>query len=227
MWHAPAEILARDFRVLIPDLRGFGASAPRRATTMATYADDLASLLDQEGLERPALIAGLSFGGYVVMEFMRRHPGRVEAVGLIDTRELADPPQAGAARRAQADRLDAGEPVSIVVEPMLPIVMAPDAPADFREHWRGVMSGQGPVGIAAALRAMADRSDSTETLRAFRGRALLVAGERDTITPVDGHERMAGLLTDHELHIIPRVGHMAPTEDPASFAAIVRAFLGG
>lgn len=226
MWDAPAELLAGGCRVLIPDLRGFGRSPPLRAASMATYADDLATLLDSLGVERPALIAGMSFGGYVVMEFLRRHPGRVGAIGLVDTREVPDTPQAATGRREQADRLDRGEPVSIVVEAMLPKMASPVAPPEFLERWRGVMCAQSPMGVAAALRAMADRPDSSATLRSFRGRALLVAGEQDAITPVSDHERMAGMLSGAELHVVPGAGHMAPTERPDAFAAIVRGFLG-
>lgn len=227
MWDAPGGILAERFRVIVPDQRGFGGTAPSPTTTMATYADDLARLLDRLGIERPALLAGLSFGGYVVLEFLRRHPHRVDALGLIDTREVGDSPEGAAGRRESADRLDAGGPVSAVVDAMLPALIGPDPAPGFLEHWRGVMSGQDPVGVAAALRALAERPDSTETLRAFAGRALVVVGEHDAITPVDVHERMAGLLADAELHVIPGCGHMAPTERPGEFAAIVRRFLGG
>lgn len=226
MWNAAADLLAGSCRVVVPDQQGFGASALAGPTTMATYADDLAALLDALEIDRPALLAGLSFGGYVVMEFMRRHPHRLDAVGLIDTRETPDPPDAAANRRAQADRLVAGEPVSIVAEPMLPKMASPDAPESFREHWRRVMCAQSPLGVAAALRAIADRPDSAASLRAFRGRALLVVGEHDAITPVADHERMASFLREPGLHVIPRAGHMAPTEQPEAFAEIVRGFLG-
>ncbi|HZW09369.1 MAG TPA: alpha/beta hydrolase [Phycisphaerales bacterium] len=226
MWDAAAAALADAWRVILPDLRGFGASAPTQAASMAEYADDLALLLDSLGIDRPALLAGLSFGGYVVMEFLRRHPGRFGAVGLIDTREVPDTPEGAAGRRQAADRLDRGEPVSIVADPMLPLMVSPDASPAFREHWRAVMCRQSPVGVAAALRAMADRPDSTETLRSCRARALLVVGARDAITPVEVHQRMAALMPRSELHVIPRAGHMAPTEDPRSFASIVREFLG-
>lgn len=227
MWRDAAELLAPSCRVLVPDQRGYGRTAPTPAATMADYADDLARLLDRRGIDRPALLAGLSFGGYVLMEFMRRHPDRLDAVGLIDTRELADTPEAAAGRRAQADALDAGGPVSAVVEPMLPKLFAPTAAPAVVDHWAGVLCAQSPVGVAATLRAMADRPDSTETLRAFPGRALVVVGEQDAITPVEIHRRIAAALPRAELHVIPDAGHMAPTERPEAFASIVGQFLSG
>src|SRR5690606_35532454 len=98
MWDGPVAALAGSCRVVVPDQRCFGRSPATPRTTMATYADDLAGLLDRLAIDRPALLAGLSFGGYVVMEFMRRHPDRLDAVGLIDTREVADPPETAAGR---------------------------------------------------------------------------------------------------------------------------------
>ncbi len=227
MWDAPAALLAPHHRVLIPDQRGFGRTPASPGATMASYADDLARVLDRHGVDRPALLAGLSFGGYVVLEFMRRHADRLDAVGLVDTRETPDTPEAAAGRRASADALDAGGPVSALSDAMLPKLFGPAAPGELVEHWRRVMAGQSPVGVAAALRALADRADSTETLRAFAGRALLVVGEHDAITPVGDHERMARLAPRGELHIMPGCGHMAPAERPEAFAGIVRAFLGG
>jgi len=227
MWDAAAALLAEHQRVLVPDQRGFGRTPPKRGATMATYADDLARLLDRHGVDRPALLAGLSFGGYVVLEFMRRHADRLEAVGLIDTRETPDTTEAAAGRRASADALDAGGPVSALSDAMVPKLFAPAAPGELVEHWRRVMAGQSPLGVAAALRALADRVDSAETLRAFPGRALVVVGEHDAITPVEDHERMARLMPRSELHIMPGCGHMAPTEQPEAFARIVRTFLDG
>ncbi|MCC7389179.1 MAG: alpha/beta hydrolase [Phycisphaerales bacterium] len=225
MWRDAAGLLGAAHRVLAPDQRGYGRSPGTPAATMADYADDLARLLDRHAVDRPALLAGLSFGGYVVMEFMRRHPDRLEAVGLVDTREVGDTPDAAAGRRAGADALDAGGPVSAVVAPMLPKLFAPGAPRTMVEHWSRVLCAQSPGAVAATLRAMADRPDSTETLRAFQGRALVVAGEYDAITPVEVHERMAALLPNAELRIIPGAGHMAPTEQPRAFASIVEEFL--
>lgn len=225
MWAEAAARLADAHRLLIPDQRGYGRSPASESMTMADYADDLARLLDRHGVDRPALLAGLSFGGYVLMEFMRRHPDRLDAIALVDTREAADTPEAAADRRAKADALDAGGSVSLVVDAMLPVLFAPDTPPALVDQWGGVLRSQSPVAVSATLRAMADRPDSIDTLRGFPGRALVVVGEHDAITPVSMHERMATALPDAELHIIPDAGHMAPTEQPEAFAAIVRSFL--
>src|SRR5947209_5040542 len=76
MWEAQ-QPLAESSRLVVPDLRGFGATqAPSGAYTMDLYADDLASLLDHLGIDR-AVVCGLSMGGYVALAFARRHPTRL------------------------------------------------------------------------------------------------------------------------------------------------------
>src|SRR5207245_4259697 len=83
---------------IAPDLRGVGAStAPAGADgySLARYADDVVAVLDTLGVGSIA-VCGLSLGGYVVFELLRRHPERVRAVILVDTR--ADPDTAAGQR---------------------------------------------------------------------------------------------------------------------------------
>ena len=75
MWDAQIEILGESFRVLAPDLRGFGQSGVTEGSVaMEQHADDLAALLDCLGIDQPIVICGLSMGGYIAFEFWRRCP---------------------------------------------------------------------------------------------------------------------------------------------------------
>ncbi|MEX2025908.1 MAG: alpha/beta fold hydrolase, partial [Pirellulaceae bacterium] len=74
MWSAQIDALARQNRVIAPDLRGFGGSDVTPGTvTMAQYADDLAQLLDAMQVREPVVFCGLSMGGYVAWQFWARH----------------------------------------------------------------------------------------------------------------------------------------------------------
>ncbi|MBA3497230.1 MAG: alpha/beta fold hydrolase, partial [Gemmatimonadales bacterium] len=88
------------YRRIAPDLRGMGQSdAPDLGYGMGIYADDLAALLDTLGVD-DVVLCGLSMGGYVVFEFLRRWRHRVRAVILVDTRAEADGAEARRARDA-------------------------------------------------------------------------------------------------------------------------------
>ncbi|GAA2778609.1 hypothetical protein GCM10010470_10010 [Saccharopolyspora taberi] len=104
---------------------------------------------------------------------------------------------------------------------MLPNVLGTTTRADRPElvaEVRDMIATQPPDGVAWAQRAMADRPDSTSLLREFRGPALVVVGEEDTVTPPEG---AADLLPGTDPVRLPAAGHLAPMENPEAFAEVV------
>src|SRR5207342_556292 len=105
MWDAQLETLAASRRVIAFDARGFGESALGEGPlTMERIADDAAALLDRLGIERVA-VGGCSMGGYAAFAFARRHPQRLAALYLQDTRAGADSEDARQGRAALAERV--------------------------------------------------------------------------------------------------------------------------
>src|SRR3954464_11862567 len=103
MWEAQAAALLGECRCIVPDLRGFGDSPTSGPYTMDRYADDIVALLDALQIEKAA-IGGLSMGGYVALSIWRRHPERVRALVLADTRAVGDT-QEGAGKRLELMQL--------------------------------------------------------------------------------------------------------------------------
>src|SRR4051812_42353714 len=78
MWDAQIDGLCEDFRVIVPDLRGFGQSPlgdyeSNVGISMEQYADDLAELLDALGIREPVVLVGFSMGGYIAWQFVRKY----------------------------------------------------------------------------------------------------------------------------------------------------------
>src|SRR5687767_13095699 len=70
MWFGQIDHFSRRWRVIAPDLRGFGASTVTPGTvTMEQFADDLNALLDALGISEPVHLCGLSMGGYIGWQF--------------------------------------------------------------------------------------------------------------------------------------------------------------
>ena len=89
MWRHQLAGLSR-WKRIAPDLRGAGESSPGTVEySMGRYADDLVAVLDAVGVGQ-AVVCGLSMGGYVLFELLRRFPERVRGVVLCDTRPQAD-----------------------------------------------------------------------------------------------------------------------------------------
>jgi 3-oxoadipate enol-lactonase len=225
MWVPVAERLAAaGRRALVPDLRGFGASSGTPASGMATYADDLARLLDGLDVRGPIPWVGFSMGGYVALEAWRRHADRIAALALVDTRATPDDEQARTGRRDTAEKV--GQSGSVVVaDAMLPKLLSPGALPLLRHAVHAAMAAAPPDGVRAALLAMASRADSTATLATIRVPTLVLVGKDDAITPVADSESMARLLPRARLAVLPDAGHLAPLEQPDAVAAELRAWL--
>ena len=168
----------------------------------------------------PVVLAGLSMGGYVAWQFWRRHPQRLRALVLCDTRALADSEAVARGRLQTAEKVLLQGP-SVVAEPMLEKLFAPATRTDRPEMvdaTRRVILGTSPHGIAAALRGMAQRPDVSPWLPEIRVPALLVCGEFDGISPPAEMRTIAASMPSAEYVEIAGAGHMSPVERPAAFA---------
>jgi len=224
LWRAAAQGLSERWRCILPDLRGHGRSAATPEVSMAHYADDLAALLDKLREWRPAVIIGMSMGGYIAFEFFRRHRNRVRALVLCDTQANADTPEAVARREALAQAV-MNDGSIVAADAMVPRLFAAGASVELRQKWQSIISNSPPVGVAAAARALARRPDSNPTLAEIDCPTLVVVGQEDTLTPPSLAEELRRAIRGSRLEIIPAAGHMSPVEQPASFNSVLRTFL--
>lgn len=231
MW-VGQEPLAEHLRLIVPDCRGFGGSDGPGPRSIAELADDVVALLDALHVAGPAVVCGLSMGGYVAQHVAARHPDRVAALVLVDTKLEADTPEARAARAdlaAKAGRLGLG----IVAEAMVPRLLAPRpvAPDAAARHdaidalLRRVIAAQRVPTIQAALAALADRPDMTGPMARCGAPALLVVGAEDAITPPACLEAAEAIMPRARLLIVPGAGHMTPLEAPETFNSALLEFL--
>lgn len=226
LWRAQLEGIT-GHRLLAPDLRGFGASPlAGGGTTMTRHADDLAALLDALGIDR-VVLAGLSMGGYVAFEFLRRHRDRVRGLVLMDTKAEADD-EAGRAGRDAAIVKVAEEGAGAIAAGMAEKLFADGTPPVVREALARQMAGTSVAGIMAALVAMRDRADSTALLPTLTGLpTLVIVGAEDQLTPPAAAERMVAALPDAQLVVVEGAGHVPPVERPATVNEALQSFLDG
>lgn len=228
LWAPQGRALAEaGYRVITPDLRGYGdSSVTRGKVLLSDFADDLAALLDHLGIER-AVVGGVSMGGQITMEFQRRHPQRVRALVLSDTSAPAETEEGKDFRNRLADRLlaegmdgYAGE----VIDKMLAAYNVTAMP-EVAERVLGMMRATDPHGAAAALRGRAERPDYRDTLAAVRKPVLVVVGADDVYTPVADAEAIRDLVPDATLAVIEKAGHLPGAEQPESFNGALLDFL--
>ena len=223
MWRHQLAALGRCKRIA-PDFRGVGGStAPADGYSMARYADDLVAILDALGI-RQAALCGLSMGGYVVFELLRRHPERVKALVLVDTKPDADSSEAKRGRDELAAVAEREGPQG-VIERLLPKLLARQTQSEVADQVREMARRWSVPALTGALRVLRDRPDSTETLRQVRVPTLVLVGSEDQIAPPDIGRAMAALVPGATFHVVPAAGHVAPLEQPLATSRVLADFL--
>ncbi len=218
IWADVVPLLAGTFDLILPDLRGFGASASSdRPVTMADFASDIAGLLDSLRIQQAALV-GHSMGGYVALAFARAYPMRVSGLGLVSSQMLADTPEGREGRyKAAANVAEKG--VSVVAEAMTPKLSAVPR---IQTIVRGLIEKQTPAGVIGALKAMAERADSTDLLSMMQFPVVLIHGEADALIPIDRARAAEAAVLQSRLFALEGVGHMPMMESPQATAEALK-----
>ena len=229
MWTNQTHALSSEYQVIAPDLRGFGKSAGTSSpvTTMAEFADDLASLIISLNLGNPVTFCGLSMGGYIAWQFFDRHRELLDRLILCDTKASADSNEAKDVRLTTADRV-LKEGSDFLADSMVEKLFSPATRAeqpDLVSQTQAVIRSTSAQAIAAAQRGMADRPDMTGMLTSIDIPTLVIVGEEDAITTSREMKSVAEQIPDAQFVEVQRAGHMAPLEQPDQVNSAIRGFL--
>jgi pimeloyl-ACP methyl ester carboxylesterase len=230
MWHPQRRALSEaGYRVITPDLRGFGESdAPDGPYSMELFADDMAELLDHLGIGE-AVVGGMSMGGYVLFNLLERCRSRVRGACFITTRANADD-EAGRERRLLLARDVQKFGPQVAADAFEKLLFAEESlterPKLVSEVY-GWMTANDSRGIAGGLLAMRERKDYTPLLPGFAVPALAIGAEGDRAAPPDNARTIAAGIPGCRLAVIPEAGHMANLENPGAFNAALLEFLRG
>lgn len=173
----------------------------------------------------PLAVCGLSMGGYVAFEIMRRAPARVARLALFDTSARPDTPEQTRRRRALLALSESGM-FRGVTPRLLPQLLAP---ANLAGPLGGeVMAMAERVGRPAfhrQQRAIMHRPDSRPGLAAIAVPTLVAVGEEDALTPPHLAEEMAAGIPGARLARIAGAGHLPPMETPGAVTDLLRDWL--
>ena len=215
LWDAQVEYLTKaGFKVTAPDIAGFGESRVPQDPSMALMAEQVLS-----HVSRPAVFAGLSMGGYLLMEILRQAPDIVTGAIFMDTKASADTAAAREQRLRVAGEVLAADHTRDLADAMLPNLLGATTIAQRPEvvqTVRGWIEQAPPEAVASAQRAMADRPDSAPTLRNYEGPAVVLWGDEDVISPTADQKAMLEMMPQAVARQIPRAGHLSAVEDPGA-----------
>lgn len=216
-----------DARMYAPQLEVLSRMAP---TTVAPicYGDRIEEiaqgLLDQ--LPARFALAGLSMGGIVAMEILRRAPDRVSRIALMDTNALAETPQSATVYEPWIIAAKSGRFDDALREMMRPDFLAqgPKRMAVLNQFFE-MAQNFGPDVFVRQCRALQRRRDMQSALRRCKVPALVLCGAEDRMTPVKRHQSMAQLLPYAQLQIIEGAGHLPTLEQPDQVTAALLGWL--
>ena len=226
-WKPATALLSTRYQLIMPDLRGHGASDPGQGpATMEKHAIDVLRVCEAAGVQR-ATFMGVSIGGYLLFDFWRRYRERVQTLILCDTKAQADTEEARATRLKSADDVLKRGPDAFLDEMVHKLLGASTKSQrpDLVVAARKILGESRPAGIAAVQRGMAERPDSVPTLKTISVPTLIAVGEEDMLTPVADAELMRQHIKNSRLQTVPEAGHYAPFEQHEVVVRMVRRFV--
>ncbi|QQS41926.1 MAG: alpha/beta fold hydrolase [Acidobacteriota bacterium] len=228
MWESNAWALAEEgYRVIVPDLTGFGRSEEGPTTVGMEYmAREVSETVATLGIPK-AVFCGLSMGGYVLFRLYDIFPLSFKALILCDTSASADSDEKRAARDQMIETVET-EGSSVLVDSLLPKLVSGETlknNGELMSRLGAIVREQSSDAICSALRGMAARPDSVPYLKDVSVPTLLVFGEEDSVTGLDAANELVEGIPDALLETIEGAGHYSNLEAPSEFDRHLITFL--
>ncbi len=225
MWLDVGAELAGEWRVILPDLRGHGLSdAKSDDVTMSLLANDHACVIRAVARQERVIVGGHSMGGIVAMELVRQSPNVARGLILCGARPNAET-EAGKARWHELIEIAMDSGPAPVVEAFRPFVFGPSFAQENGVRWFERMANISVAGLVGSARALSDRPDQWETLRAHPNPSLLLFGGFDKATPPELGIEMKASMRRARLEVFPESGHVPPVENARETVQAIRTFL--
>ncbi len=219
MWTPQIDALKREYYLITYDVRGHGKSEVGDGQYSVEYfVDDLVALLDHLKISA-VVVVGLSMGGYIALRAVERHPERIRALVLCDTRSEADSNEGKVKRATQAAAIKR-DGVKQFAETFVKGVFYESTFAerpDVVETIRNIIVRSSPMGVAGTLLALAARTDTTASLYNIKVPTLILVGQHDALTPPSASHAMKEKIPKATVHILSRAAHMSNLENPDEF----------
>ncbi|MFM2250492.1 MAG: hypothetical protein RLZZ358_1419 [Bacteroidota bacterium] len=225
MWRYFADSLSTQYRVICPDLPGFGDSAlTHPIQSLEEVAEQLEAWMQAEQIQNP-IVLGHSLGGYVALALLERMGDRIKAIGLLHSTAFADDLEKKEMRNRVLIFLNKHGAAKFVIS---------FVPQLFPEHRRDELADAMALaiedgkrssleGLLAYTVAMRDRKDRLAVLQQFAGPKLLLAGTLDGSVKIESSRAQQEAFT-HYIEL-EGVGHLGMVEEKEKTLAVVQDFV--
>ncbi|EMR02281.1 alpha/beta fold hydrolase [Cesiribacter andamanensis] len=227
VWAHYLSPLGKKYRVLCPDLPGFGKSSSLPAGfSLSDVADRLAGWLEQLGIGK-AVLVGHSLGGYVALAMLERHPSLVAGIGLFNSTAYADSAEKKRSRTHVIDFVEK-HGVETFATSFVPQLFHPTNRPYLQGRIQQVVADAATTPeytLIGYTRAMQQRPNRLRVLEAFSGPILYVIGEHDSAVPLEDSKQQLLQLADYQAYILEETGHMGMFEQEERCLEILEEFM--
>jgi len=226
-WDEQLQFLEATHRAIAYDIRGYGNSTTDHAeVSIDLYADDLITFMDALAIDK-AVVCGLSMGGYILLNALKRYPSRFTAIVLSDTQCIADEEETKQHRAAtivkiKADGLTefannfiktAFHPQTLISNPALV------------EKTKAIILNQNIKTVCDGLNAIAQRNETCSMLEDIKIPTLVICGNHDKVTLPIQSRYLKNTIKHSTLHFIEDASHLSNLEHPTVFNNLILRFL--
>lgn len=227
MWRGQLDFLKSSYRAIACDIRGFGKSTDEESPlSIDLFADDLIQFMDKLNIDK-AIICGLSMGGYIALNLIKRFPSHFEALILCDTQCIADTTEGKEKRYEIIEEIEAYG-VTNFNEGFINKVFHKDSITNKKElvdQLRSVVFSNSKNSITKGFAALAEHSETCSILGDISIPTLIICGREDQVTPLAQSEYMNKHIKKSILHVIENAGHVSNLEQPKEFNKYLSEFL--
>lgn len=228
IWNGLSAELAKKYRVLTPDLPGFGKSKlPKEEFTIDDIGEILFNWLQELNISETVII-GHSLGGYVALSVAKNHPEILKGFGLFHSTAFADDPEKKSTRNKVIEFVKE-KGVDVFATSFVPQLFALKNRKRLKAEIESVVKTAAETPqetLIAYTKAMRDRHDRTDVLKSFDQPILIIAGEQDTSVPIEKTDEQILLPHKAIVHVYDEVAHMGMFEAKEESLRALKQYLG-
>lgn len=224
-WGPQLRALSDRFRCVAWDMPGYGDAELVTPLTYRAIADRLVMLLDELEIEQADLV-GLSFGGMHALHTAIHYPNRVGRMVLADSSPAfgMDGTNAEDWKASRLAGIDAGGTLAEVAEVIIDAITTVTLTGQVRDEIINSFGQISVAGFRAAVECL-PTNDVRQQLASIPHQTCVIVGELDEETPPAYARVLANGLPHAEMHVLPGIGHLTPSEAPEQFNQRVTEFL--